>query len=328
MSFSTHGTGTKPYAADVAVAGVVTGQTIMAERIDSTTSITPAENDWTHLRTNANGSLWVAQDGGGGGTQYAEDASHSSGATGTLALVIRNDSLAALAGTDGDYSGLQVNAAGALYVDGSDHTQPVSGTITANLSATDNAVLDSIATAVQLIDNAISGSEMQIDVVGSLPAGSAAIGKLAANSGVDIGDVDVTSISAGSNLVGDVGLSGARTSGGSTMYKNLDVDQTEDAIKGSAGQIYWMHAMNMSASPLFLKFYNATVGNVTVGTTVPNLTFPVPTLATTNGAGFMIPIPNGIAFGTAITVACTTGFADNDSGAPGANVMILNVGYA
>ena len=35
---------------------------------------------------------------------------------------------------------------------------------------------------------------MQVDVVASLPAGSAAIGKLAANSGVDIGDVDVTSI--------------------------------------------------------------------------------------------------------------------------------------
>ena len=30
-----------------------------------------------------------------------------------------------------------------------------------------------------------------------------------ANSGVDIGDVDVTSIAAGSNLVGDMGISGA-----------------------------------------------------------------------------------------------------------------------
>ena len=53
---------------------------------------------------------------------------------------------------------------------------------------------DAIKTAVQILDNAISGSEMQVDVVASLPAGSAAIGKLAANSGVDIGDVDVTSI--------------------------------------------------------------------------------------------------------------------------------------
>jgi hypothetical protein len=39
----------------------------------------------------------------------------------------------------------------------------------------------------------------------SLPAGTNAIGKLAANSGVDIGDVDVTSISAGENHLGEVG---------------------------------------------------------------------------------------------------------------------------
>lgn len=62
----------------------------------------------------------------------------------------------------------------------------VSGTLVADIGA--------IKTAVQLIDNAISGSEMQVDIVAALPAGTNAIGKLAANSGVDIGDVDVTSI--------------------------------------------------------------------------------------------------------------------------------------
>ena len=35
---------------------------------------------------------------------------------------------------------------------------------------------------------------VKVDVQSALPAGSAAIGKLAANSGVDIGDVDVTSL--------------------------------------------------------------------------------------------------------------------------------------
>ena len=42
-------------------------------------------------------------------------------------------------------------------------------------------------------------------VQSTLQAGSATIGKLAANSGVDIGDVDVTSISAGTNAIGKVG---------------------------------------------------------------------------------------------------------------------------
>ncbi len=39
-----------------------------------------------------------------------------------------------------------------------------------------------------------------------LGAGANAIGKLATNTGVDIGDVDVTSISAGTNVIGQVGL--------------------------------------------------------------------------------------------------------------------------
>lgn len=71
-----------------------------------------------------------------------------------------------------------------------------------------------IKTAVETIDNAISGNEMQVDVVGALPAGTNAIGKLAANSGVDIGDVDVTS-SVTSSL--DHG-------------SNLDIDTTAEQI--------------------------------------------------------------------------------------------------
>lgn len=47
--------------------------------------------------------------GGGGGTQYAEDAAHVSGNTGTLALTVRQDSPANLSGTDGDYEALQVS---------------------------------------------------------------------------------------------------------------------------------------------------------------------------------------------------------------------------
>jgi hypothetical protein len=70
-------------------------------------------------------------------------------------------------------------------------------------STEDKAVLDAIAASLALLDNSIAtGNELQVDVVGALPAGTNAIGKLAANSGVDIGDVDVTSIAAGTNYIG------------------------------------------------------------------------------------------------------------------------------
>lgn len=42
----------------------------------------------------------------------------------------------------------------------------------------------------------------------------------------------------------------------------------------------------------------------------------------------MLAGATGIAFSTAITVAATTGVADNDTGAPGANEVVLNLGYA
>lgn len=64
------------------------------------------------------GALNVICDSGcSGGTQYAEDAVHGSGNTGTLALVVRNDAGTPLA-ADGDNIPLMVNSAGALYVAG------------------------------------------------------------------------------------------------------------------------------------------------------------------------------------------------------------------
>lgn len=348
------------------VAGATdSGAVMLAIRDDSLTTLTPVDGDYVGLRTNSTGALHVT--GGGGGTEYTEDAAAPANPVGTAFVMERDDALGGITPIAGDWSHPFCSANGALWttvdgtvtVDGSGVTQPVSGTVTANLSATDNAVLDTIDAVLDTInaklvtgtvigdvnlgatDNAVldsivtnttglagtvSGSELQVDVVAALPAGTNGIGKLTANSGVDIGDVDVTSISAGANLVGDVGLSGARTSGGTTLYKNIDVDESEDAVKASAGQVYWIHAINTNAALRYLKFYNATVGTVVVGTTVPDLTFPVP--ASTTGAGFTLSIPNGIAFGTAITIAATTGVADADSGAPGANEVIVNLGYA
>ena len=267
---------------------------------------------------------------------FAEDVAAQAADKGMQILAVRRDADTTLVGTDNDYAPLQVDANGYLKVEifdgGGSHT--VDGTVTANLSATDNAVLDDIAAKLATIDADTStlaagvSTEYQVDVVGALPAGTNAIGKLAANSGIDIGDVDVTSIAAGANLVGDVGLSGARTSGGTTPYKNIDVDESEDEVKGTAGQVYWIHAINTTAAPLYLKLYNATAATVVVGTTAPTLTFPVPGNADSDGAGFTLSIPNGIAFGTAITIAGTTGVADADTGAPGANALIVNMGYA
>ncbi|HOR23337.1 MAG TPA: hypothetical protein PLF57_01470, partial [Candidatus Saccharibacteria bacterium] len=93
-----------------------------------------------------------------------------------------------------------------------------------------------------------------------------------------------------------------------------------------AGQLYGGVVINLATKVRYLKFYNATAANVTVGTTTPVMTIPIPTAGSANGAGFVIPIPSqGVPFDTAITVAATTGIADNDTGAPGANECVVNL---
>lgn len=111
-----------------------------------------------------------------------------------------------------------VTVTGTVTVDGSGVTQPVSHAALTELAAAINVssqldvnIAASGATVpvsnagLTALNGAIAGTEVQVDVVGPLPAGTNAIGKLAANSGVDIGDVDVTSLpalAAGTNAIG------------------------------------------------------------------------------------------------------------------------------
>lgn len=120
-----------------------------------------------------------------------------------------------------------------------------------------------------------------------LNAGTNAIGKLAANSGVDIGDVDVTSISAGSNLIGDVGIQ-PRTGNGLTTFMASGSDgssilvATAQVIKASAGKLYGYYAYNPEAAVSFVHFYNTAAASVTVGTTNPLFTLAIPAGAAAN----------------------------------------------
>ena len=114
----------------------------------------------------------------------------------------------------------------------------------------------------------------------------------------------------------------AATTGGCSVYRTLDLDESEEEVKATAGNVYGYYFFNASASIRYLKFYNATAASTTVGTTTPVMTLPLPA----GGAGHIsLPVP--VAFSTAITIAATTGLADNDTGAPSANDVVLNVWY-
>lgn len=142
----------------------------------------------------------------GGGTQFAEDAASTSGDTGTVALAVRQDTIANSTSTDGDYGTLKINSVGRMYT---------------------SATIDA-----------------------ALPAGANAIGKLAANSGVDIGDIDITSVIAGTGATnlgkaedaaaasGDTGV-GLLSVRQDTLASSTSTDGDYAAVKSSStGAVY------------------------------------------------------------------------------------------
>ena len=112
-----------------------------------------------------------------------------------------------------------------------------------------------IKTAVETLDNAIAGSEMQVDVVGALPAGTNAIGKLAANSGVDIGDVDVTSLPVAFNA-GTLSATTQRVVGAtgstSTQTQVADSASSQTILAANTGRIR-ATIVNDSTEILYLR---------------------------------------------------------------------------
>ena len=91
------------------------------------------------------------------------------------------------------------------------------------LSVNTDGTGDTLGQINSNILTAVEGT-LNVDIASALPAGSNAIGKLAANSGVDIGDVDVTSISAGSNRIGMVALKANEAVDGSGTERHVLCD--------------------------------------------------------------------------------------------------------
>lgn len=137
--------------------------------------------------------------------------------------------------------------------------------------------------------------------------------------------VDCRVIQAGTNWIGDVGIKG-RTSGGPTSFRSIDADENGVVVKASAGQLYWLHAINLHTAPLYLRLYNKSTAPTASDT--PVHTFVIPSAGTANGGGFVLQTPLGIPFSVGISYRVTTGPLDNNTGAPSANVCFLNGGYA
>jgi hypothetical protein len=101
---------------DVAHVSGDAGTMPLGVRNDTLASLCDTDGDYAPLQVSNIGALYsevVAMPGGL--TGHAEDDAHVTGDVGVESLAVRNDTLASLCDTDGDYAPLQVSDIGALY---------------------------------------------------------------------------------------------------------------------------------------------------------------------------------------------------------------------
>jgi hypothetical protein len=132
---------------------------------------------------------------------------------------------------------------------------------------------------------------------------------------VNEGDIGAARITLDRKLIAT--LAPSADTEGLTVANNIDVDESEDAVKTSAGKLYGWFFYNDGASEVYIKYYNDTVANVVVGTTTPFMTIPIPA-----GSASNIEFSHGIAFSGAITIAATTAATTADTGAPATNQVV------
>lgn len=212
--------------------------TLVSATRDANASTNPIFVRLTDGTTNASftgSSLNVNITGGASsGTEYAEDSAHVSGNLGSLALVVRQDTLAASTDTDGDYAALKVNAAGALYV------------------SISNASIAVTATDLDIRD--LDSAQDSIEVL------QATHDNLNANANIQVGNADV----ANGNPVPVSDAGGSITVDGTVTVTATDLDirpltLAEDAVKISANT-----SANAADNPIFVQV----VSDVTTSTEV------------------------------------------------------------
>jgi hypothetical protein len=115
------------------------------------------------------------------------------------------------------------------------------------------------------------------------------------------------------------------TATGLSIFRSIDLDEGAlEVVKASAGMLYGMWVTNRAADTRFVKFYDAASG--TAGTGTPVITIGIPGNTSDDVSG-LFSSAHGIAFSTGICVGAVTGVADNDTGAPSANDVVINIFY-
>lgn len=167
-------------------------------------------------------------------SEFAEDAAHSSGDYGQFVLAVRNDAGGSLAGTDGDYAPLQLDASGNLRI---------VGTVTVNGQFAEDSAHISGDTGIQML-------AVRKDAQGS-------------NVGADGDYASLLQWSEGSLKVVDI-------SNGSILQQQVAVAATATAIPAAAlANRKSLMIQNDGSNSIFIGSATVTAAGATKGIEVP-----------------------------------------------------------
>lgn len=144
------------------------------------------------------------------------------------------------------------------------------------------------------------------------------------NAGTSVTDQDYAALTlnvAGALRVTDV----PNTTGGLSVLRDADIDETESTVKASAGMVYGFSLINVGTSAAaFVHFYDA--ANPDTSADTPLMSFCIPKGAAGAPGILNVNFDKGIPFATAITVGALTTFAPGAVG-PGSNEVQGTIWY-
>lgn len=281
----------------------------------------------------------------------AEDAAHVTGSTGVMALGVRNDAAAVLTSADGDYSPFATDSAGRVGI------TTLGGTlgVTDAALATTNAQLALIAGYTDGIEGLLTATNGFLQTLTftiyqedsphvSTNPGTFVLGvrndtdAVRTSADGDYSPISVDSVGRVKVVSPDLAAINSNTDGleslltdilaalggtGISVYRNISVNATGQVIKGSSGRVMTIHAANLDGNDRFLKLYNKATAPNSGDTPVMTIALEGPA----NGNTVTLAFDNGVLFNLGIGVRATTGIADADVGNPGANQVIVTIGY-
>lgn len=105
-------------------------------------------------------------------------------------------------------------------------------------------------------------------------------------------------------------------------YRNINLSTTGQIVKAAPATLCgWYIYSGRTSGTVWLKFYDKATAPTQADT--PKMTIPLPTGPTGSNISWHLRP----AFDAGLSVRCSTGVADNDTGAPSSNECVVNIFY-